>query len=55
MNGHTQSRSAGLKGANKRHRTRTSPKQKAARRRLLNSNLMIDDQAAINAGFDLRR
>jgi hypothetical protein len=31
------------------------PKEKAARRRLLNSNLMIVDQAAINAGFDLRR
>jgi hypothetical protein len=30
-------------------------KEKAARRRLFNSNLMISDQAAINAGFDLRR
>jgi hypothetical protein len=29
--------------------------EKAARRRLLNSNLMIEDQAAINAGFDFRR
>jgi hypothetical protein len=29
--------------------------RKAARRRLLNSNLMIADQAAINADFDLRR
>jgi hypothetical protein len=38
----------------------TSPMQccsneKAARRRLFNSNLMIADQAAINAGADLRR
>jgi hypothetical protein len=32
-----------------------SQKEKAARRRLLNSNLMIADQAAINAGFDFRR
>ena len=31
------------------------PKQKAARRRLLNSNPMIVDQATINAGFDFRR
>jgi hypothetical protein len=31
------------------------PKEKAARRRLPNSNLMIADQAAINAGFDFRR
>ena len=31
------------------------PKEKAARRRLLNSNLMIVDQTAINAGFDFRR
>jgi hypothetical protein len=30
-------------------------KEKAARRRLLNSNLIIVDQAAINAGFDFRR
>jgi hypothetical protein len=30
-------------------------KEKAARRRLLNSNLMIVDHAAINAGFDFRR
>ena len=30
-------------------------RQKAARRRLLNSNLMIVDQTAINAGFDFRR
>jgi hypothetical protein len=32
-----------------------APKEKAARRRLLNSNLMIVDQAVINAGFDFRR
>ena len=31
-----------------------SRKKKAVRRRLLNSNLMMD-QAAINAGFDFRR
>jgi ATP-dependent DNA ligase len=31
------------------------PRQKAARRRLLNSNLMIVDPTAINAGFDFRR
>jgi len=30
---------------------KSPPKQKAARRRLLNSNLMMVDQAAINAGF----
>jgi hypothetical protein len=30
-------------------------KERAARRRLFNSNLMIVDQAAINAGFDFRR
>ena len=30
-------------------------KQKAARRRLLSSNLMIVDQTAINAGFDFPR
>jgi hypothetical protein len=30
-------------------------KQKAARRRLCNSNPMIADQAAINTGFDFRR
>jgi hypothetical protein len=30
-------------------------KMKAARRRLLNSNPMLVDQAAINAGFDFRR
>src|SRR5258706_14414206 len=30
-------------------------KEKAARRRLFNSTLMIVDQAAINAGFDFRR
>jgi hypothetical protein len=30
-------------------------KEKAARRRLLNSNLIIVDQAASNAGLDLRR
>jgi hypothetical protein len=30
-------------------------KRKAARRRLSNSNLMILDQAAINAGFAFRR
>jgi hypothetical protein len=29
--------------------------EKAARRRLFNSNLLIVDQAAVNAGFDLRR
>jgi len=29
--------------------------KKAARRRPLHSNLMISDQAAINAGFDFRR
>lgn len=33
----------------------TSKQKTARRRRLLNSNLMILDQAAINAGFDLRR
>jgi hypothetical protein len=32
-----------------------TPKQKAALRRLLDLNLMIVDQAAINAGFDFRR
>jgi hypothetical protein len=32
-----------------------SPKEKAARRRLLNLNLRIVDQAAINAGLELRR
>jgi hypothetical protein len=32
-----------------------APKEKAARRRLFNSNPMIVDQAAINAGFDFRR
>jgi hypothetical protein len=31
------------------------PKQKAARRRLQNSNPMIVDQAAINAGLAFRR
>jgi hypothetical protein len=31
------------------------PKAEAARRRLLNSKLMIVDQAAINAGFAFRR
>ena len=30
-------------------------KEKAARRRLLNSNPVISDQAAIKAGFDFRR
>jgi hypothetical protein len=30
-------------------------KEKAAQRRLFNLNLMIVDQAAINAGFDFRR
>ena len=30
-------------------------KRKAARRRLFKSNLMVADQAAINAGFDFRR
>jgi hypothetical protein len=30
-------------------------KEKAARRRLFNSNLMIVDQTAINAGFEFRR
>jgi hypothetical protein len=30
-------------------------KEKAARKRPLNSNPMILDQATINAGFDLRR
>jgi hypothetical protein len=30
-------------------------KEKGARRRLLNLNRMIVDQAAINAGFDFRR
>jgi hypothetical protein len=30
-------------------------KRKAARRRLSNSNLMIVNQAAINAGLELRR
>jgi hypothetical protein len=30
-------------------------KMKAARRRLLSSNPMLVDQAAINAGFDFRR
>jgi len=30
-------------------------KEKAAPRRLLNSNLMIVDQATINAGLDFRR
>ncbi len=30
-------------------------KRKAARRRLFDSNLMIVDQATINAGFDFRR
>ena len=34
--------------------SRTRSKEKAARRRLLNSVLMMD-QAAINAGFDFRR
>jgi hypothetical protein len=34
---------------------RCRPKEKAARRRPLNSNLLIADQAAINAGFDFRR
>jgi hypothetical protein len=32
-----------------------SAKQKAARRRRLNSILLIADQATINAGFDFRR
>jgi hypothetical protein len=31
------------------------PKEKAARRRLLNSTLMIVDHDAINAVFDFRR
>ena len=31
-----------------------TPKRKAARRRLLNSNLMMD-QTNLNVGFDLRR
>ena len=32
-----------------------SQKEKAARRRLFNSDLMIVDQAAINTAFDFRR
>jgi hypothetical protein len=32
-----------------------SQKKSGPRRRLFNSNMMIDDQAAINAGFDFRR
>jgi hypothetical protein len=34
---------------------RSAGNEKAARRRLINSNLMIVDQAAINVGFDFRR
>jgi hypothetical protein len=37
------------------HELLGEPKKKAARRATLNSNLMIVDQAAINAGFDFRR
>ena len=37
-----------------RNRTRFRSKEKVARRRLLNSILMMD-QTAINAGFDFRR
>jgi hypothetical protein len=32
-----------------------APETKSRPRRLLNSNPMIVDQAALNAGFDLRR
>jgi hypothetical protein len=38
-------------GARNGHRGRKFSKEEAARRRLLNSNLMIVDQAAINAGL----
>jgi hypothetical protein len=47
------------KSAMNRHRRfkshRRDTKEKAARRQLLNSNQVIMDQAAINAGFDFRR
>jgi hypothetical protein len=38
-----------------RPRGEVAPNQKAARRRLLNSNSLVVDHAAINAGFDFRR
>ena len=45
--------SEGRQRANGRHSASTSPKEKAARRRL--PNTVIADHAAVNAAFDLRR
>jgi hypothetical protein len=50
-NGHRQSGLSGPKSANKRHRRMQGVQKKAARRRPLNSNLMIVDQTAVNAGL----
>src|SRR5258708_1289313 len=53
--GRRQDTSAGPFRANMRHRGYKLSQEKAARRRLFNSTLMIVDQAGINSGFDFRQ